>query len=83
MDEDELTRFYAAIWGPAKVDVSASGTLIYETGSSDSGVVALQWLEQDGRTRPLLAKTGNYGRPSLSPGFAISLLGWGSQPFLP
>ena len=58
---------YAAIWGPAKVDVSASGALIYETGSSDSGVVALQWLEQDGRTRPLLAKTGNYGRPSLSP----------------
>ena len=58
---------YAAIWGPAKVDISPNGTLIYETGASDSGVVALQWLEQDGKTRPLLAKPGNYGRPSLSP----------------
>jgi serine/threonine-protein kinase len=27
----------------------------------------VQWLESDGKTRPLLPKPGNYGRPSLSP----------------
>jgi len=58
---------YSALNGPAKLDVSPSGTLVYENGGSDSGLVTLQWLEQGGKTRPLLAKPGNYGRPSLSP----------------
>jgi serine/threonine-protein kinase len=58
---------YSAQNGPAKLDASPSGTLVYENGGSDAGLVTLQWLEEDGKTRPLLAKPGNYGRPSVSP----------------
>jgi eukaryotic-like serine/threonine-protein kinase len=41
--------------------------LIYESGGPSAALVTLQWLEEGGRTRPLLAKPGNYGRPSISP----------------
>jgi serine/threonine protein kinase/Tol biopolymer transport system component len=58
---------YSALNGPAKLDASLSGTLVYENGGSDAGLVTLQWLEEGGKTRPLLAKPGNYGRPSVSP----------------
>jgi Tol biopolymer transport system component/predicted Ser/Thr protein kinase len=58
---------YGALNGPAKLDASPSGTLVYEGGGSDAGLVTLQWLEESGKTRPLLAKPGNYGRPSFSP----------------
>jgi eukaryotic-like serine/threonine-protein kinase len=63
---------YSAINGPAKLDVSPNGTLVYESGGSDSGLVTVQWLLEDGKaeggkTRPLIAKPGNYGRPSFSP----------------
>ena len=58
---------YSALNGAAKLDASPSGTLVYENGGSDAGLVTLQWLEEGGKTRPLLAKPGNYGRPSFSP----------------
>jgi Tol biopolymer transport system component len=58
---------YSAIWGGAKLDASPSGTLVYENGESDAGLGTMQWLEEGGKTRPLLAKPGNYGRPSFSP----------------
>ncbi|HEV2200649.1 MAG TPA: protein kinase [Bryobacteraceae bacterium] len=58
---------YSALHGPAKLDASPSGTLVYENGGSDAGLVILQSLEEGGKTGPLLAKPGNYGRPSFSP----------------
>ena len=53
--------------GAAKLDTSQSGALIYENGESSGGLVTLQWLEESGKTQPIIAKPGNYGRPSLSP----------------
>jgi Tol biopolymer transport system component len=53
--------------GTAKLDTSQSGALIYENGESGGGLVTLQWLEEGGKTQPIIAKPGNYGRPSLSP----------------
>jgi serine/threonine-protein kinase len=53
--------------GSAKLDVSQSGTLLYENGAYSSSLVTVQWLEEGGKTRPLLAKPGNYARPSISP----------------
>jgi serine/threonine-protein kinase len=58
---------YSSNTGTAKLDASPSGTLVYENGESDAGLVTLQWLEEGGKTRPLLAKPRNYGRPSFSP----------------
>jgi serine/threonine-protein kinase len=58
---------YSSDTGAAKLDVSPSGTLVYENGESYSGLVTLQWLEEGGKTRPLLAKPRKYGRPSFSP----------------
>jgi len=58
---------YSALNGAAKLDASPSGTLVYENGGSDAGLVTLQSLEESGKTRPLLARPGNYGRPSFSP----------------
>ncbi|MBZ5578069.1 MAG: serine/threonine-protein kinase [Acidobacteriia bacterium] len=58
---------YSSTTGGAKMDASLSGSLLYESSEAGAGLVTLQWLEEGGRTRPLLAKPGNYGRPSLSP----------------
>jgi YD repeat-containing protein len=58
---------YSSTTGAAKFDTSQSGTLIYENGVSSAGLVTLQWLEESGKTQPLIAKPGNYGRPSFSP----------------
>jgi Tol biopolymer transport system component/predicted Ser/Thr protein kinase len=58
---------YSTLTGVAKLDASPSGILIYENGEFSAALVTLQWLEEGGKTRPLLAKPGNYGRPSLSP----------------
>jgi Tol biopolymer transport system component len=58
---------YSSNSGAAKLDASQSGTLLYENGESSASLVKLQWLEEGGKTRPLLAKPGNYGRPSISP----------------
>jgi serine/threonine-protein kinase len=37
---------YSALNGPAKLDASPNGTLVYENGGSDAGLVTLQWLEE-------------------------------------
>jgi serine/threonine-protein kinase len=55
------------ISGGARFEVSQTGTLVYETGGAQDRSVSLDWLESDGRTRALLRRPGNYGRPSFSP----------------
>jgi serine/threonine-protein kinase len=53
--------------GDGGFEASQNGTLVYESGSARGGLVTVQWLESDGKTRALLPKPGDYGRPSLSP----------------
>jgi serine/threonine-protein kinase len=58
---------YSNITGGAGFAASQTGTLVYESGGGQGGLVTVQWLESDGKMRALLPKPGNYGRPSLSP----------------
>ena len=53
--------------GTAQFSFSRTGTLVYRRGGEDAGLLTVQWLDGAGKTQPLLAKLGNYGRPSLSP----------------
>jgi serine/threonine-protein kinase len=57
---------YSSTNGGAGFEASQTGTLVYESGAR-GGSVTVQWLESDGKTRALLHKPGDYGRPSLSP----------------
>ena len=42
--------------------------LLYRSGGAEGfGLLAVQWLDSDGKARPLLAKPGSYQRPRLSP----------------
>jgi len=48
--------------------LSGPGTFVYRSGSgSGNGLVTVDWLVATGKTQPLLAKPGIYGRPSISP----------------
>jgi serine/threonine-protein kinase len=58
---------YSTFSGTAQFEASQTGTLVYESGGAQGGSVTVQWMESDGKTRALLPKPGNYGRPSLSP----------------
>lgn len=49
----------------AEFDVSNSGTLVYRRGTAPRTVPS--WLYTSGRIQPLLATTGNYFGPRLSP----------------
>ena len=40
---------------------------MYRKSGGDSGLLTVAWLDSAGKTQPLLAKPGLYGRPSLSP----------------
>jgi serine/threonine-protein kinase len=53
--------------GDAEFEASQTGTLVYRSGGTRLGLVTVQWLESDGKTRALLPKPGDYARPSLSP----------------
>jgi serine/threonine-protein kinase len=54
--------------GSAQFDFSQTGVLLYRGGgTAGSGQFTVQWLDSDGKTRPLLAKPDSYLRPSLSP----------------
>ena len=52
--------------GSAQFEFSRNGTLVYRSGGG-SGLLTVAWLDGAGKTQPLLAKPGAYGRPSLSP----------------
>jgi serine/threonine protein kinase len=54
-------------YGNAQFSFSRNGTFVYQAGGADAGLLTIQWLDGAGKTQPLLAKPGNYGRPSLSP----------------
>jgi Tol biopolymer transport system component len=59
---------YAASVGTGQFDVSGTGTLVYRRASAEgTRSVTVAWLDASGKTQPLLAKPGVYGRPSLSP----------------
>jgi serine/threonine-protein kinase len=58
---------YSSYTGDAEFEASQTGTLVYSSGSTRSGLVSVQWLQSDGKTRALLAKPGDYLLPSLSP----------------
>jgi serine/threonine-protein kinase len=58
---------FNATFGHAQLSVSRGGTLVYRKGGGGSGLLTVAWLASDGKTQPLLAKPGVYGRPSLSP----------------
>jgi hypothetical protein len=53
--------------GSAQFDFSQAGMLIYRNRGAGGGLLTVQWLDSTGKTQPLLAKPGNYMRPSLSP----------------
>ena len=58
---------YNNIYGSAQIDFSQTGTLIYRSGGAGGGLLTVAWLDSAGKTQPLLAKPGGYGRPSMSP----------------
>jgi serine/threonine-protein kinase len=53
--------------GSAQLAFSHTGTLMYRSGGAGGRLVTVAWLDGGGTAQPLLAKPGNYGRPSLSP----------------
>jgi serine/threonine-protein kinase len=58
---------YNAAQGSAQFDFSQAGTLVYHSGGTGGGLLTVAWLDGAGKTQPLLAKPGNYQRPSMSP----------------
>jgi Tol biopolymer transport system component/tRNA A-37 threonylcarbamoyl transferase component Bud32 len=58
---------YNTQFGSAQLDFSQTGTLIYHSGGAGGELFIVAWLDGAGKTQPLLAKPGTYGRPSLSP----------------
>ncbi|MGD1094767.1 MAG: hypothetical protein ABSB35_22595 [Bryobacteraceae bacterium] len=59
---------YSTGTGSAQFDFSRNGTLVYRSGGAEGGgLLTVAWLDGTGKTQPLLAKPGAYGRPSLSP----------------
>ena len=58
---------YSAATGSARIDFSRTGTLVYQSSKAGKGLVTIQWLDESGKTRPLLPVPGNYLSPTLSP----------------
>ncbi len=57
---------YSPADGSAQFAFSHTGTLLYRSRGG-GGLLTVAWLDGNGKTQPLLAKPGFYGRPSLSP----------------
>jgi serine/threonine-protein kinase len=53
--------------GSAQLAFSSPGTLLYRNSGAGAGLFTVAWLDGTGKTQPLLANPGAYGRPSLSP----------------
>ena len=59
---------YNSAQGSAQLDFSQTGNLIYRSAGAGGGeLLTVAWLDSTGKTQPLLAKPGNYLRPSMSP----------------
>jgi serine/threonine-protein kinase len=61
---------YSPHSGSAQLDFlgagSAPGTIVYRPGGAGIAVVMVNWLDADGKFRPLIAKAGVYAMPRLS-----------------
>jgi Tol biopolymer transport system component len=58
---------YSPLFGSAKTSFSRNGTLVYSRGDLDTAKLAIEWLSVDGKTQPLLNKSGLFVNPHLSP----------------
>jgi len=60
---------YSPQYGSAKLSFSRTGTLVYRSRDIDAPHGAIQWLDVDGKTQPLLDKPGIriFVNPRLSP----------------
>ncbi|MGA7793132.1 MAG: protein kinase [Candidatus Acidiferrales bacterium] len=58
---------YNSVQGSAQLDFSQTGTLIYRSGGAGGELLTVASVDGAGKTQPLLAKPGGYGRPSMSP----------------
>jgi dipeptidyl aminopeptidase/acylaminoacyl peptidase len=58
---------YAPEYGSSRFAFSRDGTLVYQSGRNSGGLVTVQWMDEAGTLKPLLAKPGAYQRPRLSP----------------
>src|SRR5262249_33167174 len=58
---------YSIEAGFAQLDFSQTGTMIYQSGTAGGDLVTVQWLDDTGKMKPLLAKPGAYRYPELSP----------------
>ena len=58
---------YSPMYGSAKLSFSRNGTLVYRSRDIDAPHGAIQWLDADGKTQPLLDKPGIFVNPRLSP----------------
>ena len=63
---------HSTVSASAQLDFSGTpsgpGTLLYRAGEALGGdLVTVQWMDSTGTLQPLLAKAGNYSRPSFSP----------------
>ena len=51
----------------AQFDFSQTGTLVYLTGEGAANAVSIFWMDQEGKTEPLLPTPRGYSYPSFSP----------------
>jgi len=55
------------MFGSAKLSFSRTGTLMYRSREIDASRVVIQWMDEDGKSRPLLDKPGLFVSPHFSP----------------
>jgi Tol biopolymer transport system component/predicted Ser/Thr protein kinase len=53
--------------GGGQFDFSDTGTFVYLSGKGENAAYPILWLDAAGRTTPLIAQSGSYGVPRLSP----------------
>jgi serine/threonine-protein kinase len=58
---------YNMTFGSPQFDFSRTGTLVYRGSGEARGLVTIEWLDSSGKTKPLLARRGNYVSPRLLP----------------
>src|SRR5579864_4953959 len=58
---------YSAMFGSAKLSFSRAGTLVYRSREIDALRLAIQWLDAEGKSQPLLDKPGLFVNPHFSP----------------
>jgi serine/threonine-protein kinase len=69
---------YSTAWGHPELDVSRTGALVYRSSRAGEDLVTVSWLDEAGKTSPLLPVPGNYSFPTLSPdGRRLALISGG------